>query len=106
MPSPYAYWTGRCQLSATSPAARRWEGESDEAVTVVVVLAASADDMRTRLLARLDADGLELRRLDAVETLLQRCRREGLVPGLVELAHTTSPQRPVAYGAWRRKRCR
>ncbi len=45
-----------------------------------------------------DQDGLGLVRLETIETLLERCRREGLVQTLVELAHTTSTKFPVAYG--------
>lgn len=92
------YWLARCHVMAYSPSARRWEEEADEAVTVAAVLAEDADQVRTLLQQQCHADGLGLIRLDAIETLLQRCRREGIAHGLVELAHTTSSQHPVAYG--------
>ncbi|PMR72357.1 DUF4123 domain-containing protein [Halomonas heilongjiangensis] len=96
--SPHDYWTGRCYLSATSPDARRWAEDADEAVTVVVVLAESEDAMRELLLQRLQEEGLELRRLEAVRTLLQRFRKEGMSQTLLDLADTTSPRSPVALG--------
>ncbi|MCA8864365.1 MULTISPECIES: DUF4123 domain-containing protein [unclassified Halomonas] len=92
------YWLARCHVMAYSPSARRWEEAADEAVTVVAVLAEDADQVRALLQQQCHADGLGLIRLDAIETLLQRCRREGIAHGLVELAHTTSSQHPVAYG--------
>lgn len=92
------YWLARCHVMATHPSARRWEEEADEAVTVAAILADNEDDVREQLQQQCRADGLGLLRIDAIETLLQRCRREGLVQGLVELAHTTSSTHPVAYG--------
>lgn len=92
------YWLARCHVMAYSPSARRWEEEADEAVTVAAVLAEDADEVRALLQQQCHDDGLGLIRLDAIETLLQRCRREGIAHGLVELAHTTSSQHPVAYG--------
>ncbi|TDV96612.1 uncharacterized protein DUF4123 [Halomonas alkaliantarctica] len=92
------YWLARCHVMAYSPSARRWEEEADEAVTVAAVLAEDADQVRALLQQQCHDDGLGLIRLDAIETLLQRCRREGIAHGLVELAHTTSSQHPVAYG--------
>lgn len=92
------YWLARCHVMAHSPSTRRWEEEADEAVTVAAVLAEDEAQVRALLQQQCHDDGLGLIRLDAIETLLQRCRREGLVQGLVELAHTTSPQHPVAYG--------
>ncbi|WP_141440271.1 DUF4123 domain-containing protein [Vreelandella titanicae] len=92
------YWLARCHVMAYSPSARRWEEAADEAVTVAAVLAEDADQVRALLQQQCHADGLGLIRLDAIETLLQRCRREGIAHGLVELAHTTSSQHPVAYG--------
>ncbi|MEL7895296.1 DUF4123 domain-containing protein [Vreelandella neptunia] len=92
------YWLARCHVMAYSPRARRWEEEADEAVTVAAVLAEDADQVRALLQQQCHDDGLGLIRLDAIETLLQRCRREGIAHGLVELAHTTSSQHPVAYG--------
>lgn len=98
MSSSHAYWVGRCHLSAHSPGAGRWEGEADEAVTVVVVMAASEDEMRTLLLQRLQEEGLELLRLDAVQTLLQCFRREGMSQTLANLADKTTPRIPVVFG--------
>lgn len=92
------YWLARCHVMASHPSARRWEEEADEAVTVAAILADNEDDVREQLQQQCRADGLGLLRIDAIETLLQRCRREGLVQGLVELAHTTSSTHPVAYG--------
>lgn len=92
------YWLARCHVMAYSPSARRWEEAADEAVTVAAVLAEDADQVRALLQQQCHDDGLGLIRLDAIETLLQRCRREGIAHGLVELAHTTSSQHPVAYG--------
>lgn len=92
------YWLARCHVMAHSPSTRRWEENADEAVTVAAVLAEDEAQVRALLQQQCHHDGLGLIRLDAIETLLQRCRREGLVQGLVELAHTTSPQHPVAYG--------
>lgn len=92
------YWLARCHVMAYSPSARRWEEEADEAVTVAAVLAEDEAQVRALLQQQCHADGLGLIRLDAIETLLQRCRREGIAHGLVELAHTTSSQHPVAYG--------
>lgn len=92
------YWIGRCQLAARSPEARRWEEDADEALTVVVVLAVSEEEMRNLLLERLRQDGLELIWLDAVQTLTQRFRQEGMSQTLVELANGTTPRMPVAYG--------
>lgn len=92
------YWLARCHVMAHSPSTRRWEESADEAVTVAAVLAEDEAQVRALLQQQCHHDGLGLIRLDAIETLLQRCRREGLVQGLVELAHTTSPQHPVAYG--------
>ncbi len=92
------YWLARCHVMAYSPSARRWEEAADEAVTVAAVLAEDADEVRALLQQQCHNDGLGLIRLDAIETLLQRCRREGIAHGLVELAHTTSSQHPVAYG--------
>ncbi|WP_394426602.1 DUF4123 domain-containing protein [Vreelandella stevensii] len=92
------YWLARCHVMAHSPSARRWEEDADEAVTVAAVLADDEAQVRALLQQQCHEDGLGLLRLEAIETLLQRCRREGLVPGLVELAHTTSPRHPVAYG--------
>ncbi|GGW62133.1 DUF4123 domain-containing protein [Vreelandella hamiltonii] len=92
------YWLARCHVMAHSPSARRWEEDADEAVTVAAVLADDEAQVRALLQQQCHEDGLGLLRLEAIETLLQRCRREGLVQGLVELAHTTSPRHPVAYG--------
>ncbi|QNU63757.1 DUF4123 domain-containing protein [Vreelandella titanicae] len=92
------YWLARCHVMAYSPSARRWEEEADEAVTVAAVLAEDEAQVRALLQQQCHADDLGLIRLDAIETLLQRCRREGIAHGLVELAHTTSSQHPVAYG--------
>ncbi|MBT2773906.1 DUF4123 domain-containing protein [Halomonas sp. ISL-60] len=92
------YWLARCHVMAYSPSARRWEEEADEAVTVAAVLAEDEAQVRALLQQQCHDDGLGLIRLDAIETLLQRCRREGIAHGLVELAHTTSSQHPVAYG--------
>ncbi|MGP9765292.1 hypothetical protein ACT3UM_06145 [Halomonas sp. AOP13-D3-9] len=92
------YWLARCHVMAHSPSTRRWEEDADEAVTVAAVLAEDEAQVRALLQQQCHEDGMGLIRLDAIETLLQRCRREVLVQGLVELAHTTSPQHPVAYG--------
>lgn len=92
------YWLARCHVMASHPSARRWEEDADEAVTVAAVLAEDEAQVRALLQQQCHDDGLGLIRLDAIETLLQRCRREGLVQGLVELAHTTSSAHPVAYG--------
>lgn len=92
------YWLARCHVMAHSPSTRRWEEQADEAVTVAAVLAEDEAQVRALLQQQCHDDGMGLIRLDAIETLLQRCRREGLVQGLVELAHTTSSQHPVAYG--------
>ncbi|KPQ19141.1 MULTISPECIES: DUF4123 domain-containing protein [unclassified Halomonas] len=92
------YWLARCHVMAHFPSTRRWEEDADEAVTVAAVLAEDEAQVRALLQQQCHDDGLGLIRLDAIETLLQRCRREGLVQRLVELAHTTSPQQPVAYG--------
>ncbi len=92
------YWLARCHVMAHAPSARRWEEDADEAVTVAAVLADDEAQVRALLQQQCHEDGLGLLRLEAIETLLQRCRREGLVQGLVELAHTTSPRHPVAYG--------
>ncbi|MCE8024172.1 DUF4123 domain-containing protein [Billgrantia aerodenitrificans] len=96
--SSYDYWTGRCHLRAGSPAARRWQAATDEAMVTVVVRAESEDDMRTRLQQTLDGEGLTLERLDAVQTLLQRFRREGMSKTLIDLAEALSPRTPVAFG--------
>ncbi|MGP9664167.1 DUF4123 domain-containing protein [Halomonas sp. AOP22-C1-8] len=92
------YWVARCHVMAHTPSARRWEEDTDEAITVAAVLASSEDEVRARLQQQCHQDGLGLVRLEAIETLLERCRREGLVQTLVELAHTTSTKYPVAYG--------
>lgn len=92
------YWLARCHVMAYSTSTRRWEEDADEAVTVAAVLAEDEAKVRALLQQQCHDDGLGLIRLDAIETLLQRCRREGLVQGLVELAHTTSAAHPVAYG--------
>ncbi|MCE8033245.1 DUF4123 domain-containing protein [Billgrantia tianxiuensis] len=96
--SSHDYWTGRCHLRAGSPTARRWEADADEAMVTVVVRAESEADMRARLLATLAAEGLTLVRLDAVQTLLQRFRREGTSYTLQRLADAISPRTPVAFG--------
>ena len=92
------YWVARCHVMAHTPSARRWEEDTDEAITVAAVLASSEDEVRARLQQQCHQDGLGLVRLETIETLLERCRREGLVQTLVELAHTTSTKYPVAYG--------
>ncbi|MGO2147233.1 DUF4123 domain-containing protein [Halomonas sp.] len=92
------YWVARCHVMAHTPSARRWEEDTDEAITVAAVLASSEDEVRARLQQQCHQDGLGLVRLESIETLLARCRREGLVQTLVELAHTTSTKYPVAYG--------
>ncbi|UYG04113.1 DUF4123 domain-containing protein [Halomonas sp. LR3S48] len=96
--SSHDYWTGRCYLSADSPTARRWEAATDEVMVTVVVRAESADDMRAQLQATLDGEGLRLIQLDAVQTLLQRFRREGMSKTLLDLAEALSPRTPVAFG--------
>ncbi|WP_018918203.1 DUF4123 domain-containing protein [Vreelandella zhanjiangensis] len=92
------YWVARCHVMAHTPSARRWEEDTDEAITVAAVLASSEDEVRAHLQQQCHQDGLGLVRLESIETLLARCRREGLVQTLVELAHTTSTKFPVAYG--------
>ncbi len=67
-------------------------------MVTVVVRAESEDDMRTQLQAMLDGEGLRLVRLDAVQTLLQRFRREGMSKTLIDLAEALSPHTPVAFG--------
>ncbi|NIC04886.1 DUF4123 domain-containing protein [Billgrantia bachuensis] len=96
--SSHDYWTGRCHLSAVSPTARRWEADTDEAMVTVVVRAESEADMRAQLQQALDGEGLNLIRLDAVQTLLQRFRREGMSKTLTDLAEALSPRTPVAFG--------
>ncbi|MGR2740607.1 DUF4123 domain-containing protein [Billgrantia sp. Q4P2] len=96
--SSYDFWTGRCHLRAGSPTARRWEADADEVMVTVVVRAESADDMRAQLQATLDGEGLRLIQLDAVQTLLQRFRREGMSKTLLDLAEALSPRTPVAFG--------
>lgn len=97
MPSSQ-YWTGRCYLRAVSPTAKHWQANSDEAMVTVVVRAESEEHMRTQLQGTLDAEGLELIRLDAVQTLLQWFRRAGMSKTLADLADATSPCTPVAFG--------
>lgn len=92
------YWTGRCRLRATSPAAKRWQPNSDEAMVTVVVRAESEKHMRAQLQATFDAEGLELVQLDAIQTLLQSFRRNGMSKTLTDLADATSPRSPVAFG--------
>ena len=92
------YWTGRCRLCATSPAARCWQANSDEAMVTVVVRAKSEAHMRTQLQTALDAKGLELIWLDTVQTLLECFRRSGMSRTLTDLADATSPHTPVAFG--------
>src|SRR5690554_1808168 len=92
------YWTGRCRLRATSPAAKRWQSNSDEAMVTVVVRAESEKHMRAQLQATLGAEGLELVQLDAIQTLLQSFRRNGMSKTLTDLADATSPRSPVAFG--------
>lgn len=96
--APPDYWVARCHIAAQTPQARRWEEETDEAVLSVAVLAHSADEVRTLLQTRLRDDGLSLLKLDAVQTLLQRFRHQGMSQTLVELAHATTSQQPVVYG--------
>jgi len=92
------FWVARCHLVARSPSTRRWAEDADEAITTVAVLAEDEADLKALLQQQCHNDGLELLRLDAIETLLARCRREGMAHGLIALAHTTSAQQPVAYG--------
>ncbi|MDX5378239.1 MAG: DUF4123 domain-containing protein [Halomonas sp.] len=96
--SSHDYWTGRCHLRAAAPTARHWQADTDDTVVTVVVRAESETDMRAHLHATLDAEGLTLVRLDAVQTLLQRFRREGMSKMLLDLADTTSLRTPVALG--------
>ncbi|MCS2609270.1 DUF4123 domain-containing protein [Halomonas dongshanensis] len=96
--SPPDYWVARCHVAALSPQARRWEETADEAVMSVAVLAHDEEDVRQHLQRRLHDDGLALLRLDAVETLLQRFRHQGMAQTLVEMAHATTEREPVVYG--------
>lgn len=95
---PRDYWLVRCHLRATTPAARRWAENADEARTTAVVQADHAAQARTYLEQRCQADGLIPLRLEVIETLLERCRREGMGHGLIAFAHTTTERHPVSYG--------
>lgn len=92
------YWVARCQVTAHSTEARQWQADVDEAVGVVAVLANDAAEGRDRVARHLHEAGLELVTFEHAQTLLQRCREQGMEQPLVDLAQSLTEAAPVGCG--------